>query len=316
MGHSSKSSSHTAANKGSGSKTIRNMKRAVFPENRERRVSHSATSCSSTAHTKLLVGSSSSPSTHSQRPQRAMKSSPAPRLRSKPTSPNVNLGNADSTSAGRIVGTARKQRPGEKGLVAVEKLVWGDGSAARDGRFLKAGQLYGAPNLQGGLESFFPIHICTLSLFDHNCRVPTYDVVAQTTAAKSIPGSRWPRSPRISVPLYQDRYIRRQRMARAIGSWLSAHSGFALFIGGPSARDNVHETAPFIIRDSPQVFMEDNTGDCMLAALVSGIDTLKGGESARTALHKLRRVHTFPYSLKSGMRMVQGLGMKIDVKIS
>ena len=200
--------------------------------------------------------------------------------------------------------------------MAVENLVWGDGSEARDGRFLNAGQLYGAPSLQGRLESFFPIDICALSLFDHNCLVPTYEVVAQTTATKSVPRSRRPQSPIISMPLYKVRYIGRQGMARALRSWLSYPSGFALFIGGPSARNNVHETAPFIIPDSPQVFMQDNTNDCMLAALVNWINTSKRGESARTALHKLRQVHIFPHSLKRCTRVVQGLEMKIGLRTS
>ena len=59
----------------------------------------------------------------------------------------MNLGHADAACAGKIFATARRQRMGEKDLVAVGKLVWGDQSKASDGRVLKVDQLFGEPNL-------------------------------------------------------------------------------------------------------------------------------------------------------------------------
>ena len=62
--------------------------------------------------------------------------------------------------------------------------------------------------------------------------------------------------------------------------------------------------------------MQVNTGKLMLANLMNGIYTLKGSESAGTGLRMLRRIHIFPNIPKSRRRMVQGLGMKLDLKAS
>ena len=130
--------------------------------------------------------------------------------------------------------------------MTIENLVYEVGSKENYKPFLSRELIFEASNLQGGLAWFWPTHLVTLSMFDHNFRVPTYEVLSHTSAAKCVSRNEWPSPLTISVLLYQDRYIRRAKMAGVFREWLFPHPIFALLIKGPSARHNVHETNPFI----------------------------------------------------------------------
>ena len=60
--------------------------------------------------------------------------------------------------------------------MVIEKLCCGDGSLGRNRRQLRHGQMYAAPNLQSGIESYSAIDIRSVVLFDHGWRYPRYEL--------------------------------------------------------------------------------------------------------------------------------------------
>ena len=104
----------------------------------------------------------------------------------KTTLSNSTQVHPDSFRSARPLASTRKESTGQTEMMTIEKLVHGDGYKGKDKRFLSRKQIFPVPSRQSGLGSFWPIDLIRRSLFEHIFRVPTYEVLAQTPAAKRV----------------------------------------------------------------------------------------------------------------------------------
>ena len=195
--------------------------------------------------------------------------------------------------------------------MVIEKLCCGDGASFRNRRQLRHGQMYAAPNMQGGIESYCAIDIRSVVLFDHGWRYPYYEVFAETPGAKRK--SR-PQGPVLSLPKSGTAQSKRALIRRELCKWLSEHKGFALRVGGPGARYNVVETMVFRATEYGRVFMVDNTGDCLIAAVVNAIACLSGMKQAAKARELLSMSRESFQSVRRATRSIESLRINVGLR--
>lgn len=168
--------------------------------------------------------------------------------------------------------------------MVVEKIVFGDGSKGKDGRYLEAECLYAALNVQGGIESHHRVDETSLELFEHHGSVPEYKVLLDSPLTNSFRDSLTPRSPNITVT--KSRPLSRERLLREVLRWLQNNPGYSLVIGLLGAREVTDSTRSFRL---PEIRLEmvENSGDCLIAATVNEISALHGSYSAGYAKQAL-----------------------------
>ena len=195
----------------------------------------------------------------------------------------------------------------------IESVVCGDGSR-KNGVALRNLVIYASERADGGYESYHEIDGDSLRLSMRGSRKggnwnsrPVSDK-SRNLKLNSVPKINIPAKKRHNHAWKQD------KLRHLALRWLYQHRGVALSVGGPGARGDIDEVERYLVKDQGTVYVQEEDGNCLGAAIVNGLDIVRGRTVADSTRDYFEQEIPHFLRLRDTVRLLHDLGTGAEMR--
>ena len=221
---------------------------------------------------------------------------------------------ASQKAAGRLtrappnnnMGKATRKAAGAAKPFNIESIVCGDGSR-KNGIALRNLVIYASERADGGYESYHEagdsLRLSTRgSRRGGNWNSRPVSDKSQNLNLNAVPRINIPGKKRNNHAWKQD------KLRHAALRWLYQHRGVALSVGGPGAQGDIDGVEKYLIKDQGTVFVQEEDGNCLGAAIFNALDIVRGRDVATSMREYFEKANPHFLRLRETVRLLHDLG--------